>query len=281
MDLIKILEGKPKRFSILLSTYLIGIIGLIDYYIPAEIDISIFYLIPIGIVTWMIGKNSGFLASFISSCTCFIVNQEPGRNFLHPLVPYWNTLVNFCFFLLFVYLLSQIKVQLITLKKLTQTDALTGLKNRIFFQNIANNEINRARRFQEPLTLAYLDIDDFKTVNDQFGHIVGDNLLCIVGNTAINNLRKFDVFARLGGDEFAILLPKTGYEAAQAVLQRLQTMLLASMRTEGWSVTFSIGAITFINPPNSVNEMLDKVDNVMYGAKRNGKNLLLHELSIG
>jgi diguanylate cyclase (GGDEF)-like protein len=280
MKLIQILENIPKPFSIFLSILLIGLVGTLDYYTPPEIFIAIFYLIPIGITTWVADKFSGIAISVISAITNLVVNQKSYIYYLHPFIPYWNTIVVLGFFLFANYLLTNQKITLKNLEKLARTDALTGLTNRLFFLDLANIEINKSLRHQEPLTIAYFDIDNFKTVNDQFGHSVGDRLLCLVANTAKNNLRNIDIIARFGGDEFAILLPRTSYDVAEIVLQRLKSTLLASMEQQNWSVTFSIGAITFNTPPTSVSQMIEKADNLMYSAKKKGKNLLHHELHI-
>jgi diguanylate cyclase (GGDEF)-like protein len=279
MKLIKILENQPKPFSIFLSIFLTGIIGFVDYYIPPEISVAIFYLVPIGIATWVADKCAGIAISVISAITNLIVNQKSNIHYLHPVVPYWNTIVILVFFLFTNYLLTQQKIILRNLEKLARTDALTGLTNRLFFLDLANIEVHRSLRHREPLSIAYFDIDNFKTINDQFGHNVGDRLLCSVADTAKNNLRKIDIIARLGGDEFAILLPRTGYDAANIVLHRLKNTLLASMEQQNWPVTFSIGAITFITPPTSVSKMMEQADDLMYSAKKKGKNLLHHELS--
>ncbi|MBE9006256.1 GGDEF domain-containing protein [Fortiea sp. LEGE XX443] len=279
MNLIKILENQPKLCVICLSVFLIALIGWLDYYIPPEILIAIFYLIPIGIATWFSDKCGGISTSIISAITNLLVNQRPNFHYLHPLVPYWNTIVILVFFLFTNYLLSQQKLTLKNLEKLARTDALTGLNNRSFFLDLLNIEIHKSLRHKEPLTIAYFDVDNFKLINDQFGHPVGDRLLCLVAENAKNNLRKIDVIARIGGDEFAILLPRTGYEASEIVLQRLQKTLSSAMEEQHWPVTFSIGAITFITPPTSVTEMIERADNLMYSAKKKGKNLLHHELS--
>lgn len=280
MYLIKILDAKPKSFSVLLSICLTFIIGLIDYYIPSDISVSIFYLIPVGIATWLAGNCTGLSLSIICSITWFMVNPKLASYYSHFLVPYWNTIVNLAFFIFTNYLLSELKSTLNNLEKLARTDALTGLTNRMFFFELAKHEINKSLRHKETLTFAYIDIDNFKQVNDQFGHSVGDKLLCLVADAAKSTLRKIDIIARIGGDEFAILLPRTSYESAEVVLHRVQRLLLASMKQEGFSVTFSIGAITFNEPPDSVNEMLEKADNLMYFAKKQGKNMLQHETSI-
>ncbi|MBD0328322.1 MAG: GGDEF domain-containing protein [Pyrinomonadaceae bacterium] len=182
------------------------------------------------------------------------------------------------FFLFVNHLVSELRATLKNLEKLARTDNLTGLTNRAFFLDILNCEIEKSLRHQEPLTLAYIDVDNFKQINDRFGHNFGDRLLQIVAHTTTNTLRKVDVIARIGGDEFAILLPRTSYVSAEVVLKRVQKSLLCSMQQENLSVTFSIGAVTFERPPGSVNEIIEIADNLMYSAKNKGKNLLQHEL---
>jgi diguanylate cyclase (GGDEF)-like protein len=278
MNLVKFLEEKPKILSVLLSIFLIGIIALIDYKTPG-ISLPFFYVFPILIATWFAGLYAGIFIS-VTSSMMFLVDYAIPEEYHHyyPFVKYWDTLVFLAFFLLTTYLLSKLKFTLNRLEKLAKCDGLTGLTNRSFFMEIVSYELNRALRYKEPLTLAYLDIDDFKLVNDTWGHNVGDGLLCYVSEVAKKNLRKIDVISRLGGDEFAILLPHTGFEDAEIVLNRFHAILLDSLRSQGWPITFSIGAITFIRPPNSVVEMIEKADALMYRAKKTGKNSLKHEL---
>ncbi|AFY46648.1 diguanylate cyclase (GGDEF) domain-containing protein [Nostoc sp. PCC 7524] len=278
MPLIKLLENKPKSFSIILSIFLVCIIGLIDCYISPDISISFIYLVPIGIATWFADKYIGLLISVFSDVIIIIANQTQEQQNLHPFIHYWNGLVTLAFFLFANYLLAELKSTLKHLETLAQTDNLTGLTNRRFFLEIVNSEIEKSCRHEEPLTLAYVDIDDFKKINDKFGHGFGDRLLQSLANSAKSTLRKIDVIARMGGDEFAILLPRTDYDAAEVVLHRVQKVLSTSMREQGLSVTVSIGAITFSHPPQSVGKIIDKADSLMYTAKKKGKNLLQHEL---
>jgi diguanylate cyclase (GGDEF)-like protein len=117
-----------------------------------------------------------------------------------------------------------------------------------------------------------MDIDNFKIINDRYGHQTGDVLLVWVAKTIRKNLRATDYVARVGGDEFALLLPETGAEAGQFVLYKLQRMLLDLMQKNNWPVTFSIGAATFVAEPESLDQMIQSADDLMYSAKRNGKN---------
>jgi diguanylate cyclase (GGDEF)-like protein len=151
-------------------------------------------------------------------------------------------------------------------------DFLTRIANRRAFYEIASTEAARARRYQRPLTLIYIDLDNFKTVNDTLGHDVGDELLIEVAATLRSNLRTTDTVARLGGDEFALLLPETDQGAALLVINKVQEVLLESMRRRNWPVTFSIGLASFPVPPESVEEMVKQADAIMYSVKLKGKN---------
>lgn len=279
MNLIKFLESKSKRFLIVISIILVFVIAWIDWHTP-KIFLSFFYLFPVCFATWFVGKYVGIFVSLLSSAIWLVEYSRLSKlfDFHYHLVDCWNVFVFLGFYLLTTYLLSKLKYSIKTLEKMAKLDFLTGLTNRMFFMEIAKHELNRTSRYKDNLTLAYIDVDDFKQVNDTYGHAAGDSLLCLIADVAQKNLRKIDVMTRMGGDEFAILLPHTTYEEAKIVLSRIQAILLDSMRQCGFNVTFSIGAITFVHPPQSVHEMLDKADNLMYRAKKAGKNLLKHEV---
>jgi diguanylate cyclase (GGDEF)-like protein len=161
-----------------------------------------------------------------------------------------------------------------TLKELTRLDTLTGLANRRGFYEALENEWARKVRYQHPLTLAYVDLDNFKQVNDLHGHSMGDKLLTRVATTIRENLRKTDTVARMGGDEFAVLLPETGAAEAESVLRKMQQVLQEKIASEGWKVTLSIGGVTHVAAQNSADEMVRQADELMYAVKAGGKNSL-------
>jgi diguanylate cyclase (GGDEF)-like protein len=123
-----------------------------------------------------------------------------------------------------------------------------------------------------------LDLDNFKTVNDRFGHSTGDILLRFVAQTLQENIRVTDTVARLGGDEFAILLPETGRNVAEVIMQKIQKINLDIMRRHGWPVTLSIGVVSFTSPPSTVDETLRISDQLMYSAKNNGRNSIQYDV---
>jgi diguanylate cyclase (GGDEF)-like protein len=138
--------------------------------------------------------------------------------------------------------------------------------------------LHRARRYPHPLTVVYMDLDNFKAVNDHFGHEVGDKLLRMITKIINRNIRSTDAVARLGGDEFALLLPETNGASAGRVIEKLHAQLLAAMKKNGWPVTFSIGVVTFLSQPESVDTMIKLVDDLMYAAKESGKNQIKYDV---
>ena len=130
----------------------------------------------------------------------------------------------------------------------------------------------RARRTGHALSLSYLDLDGFKSINDERGHDEGDRVLKAVAEVLRDAVRVTDTAARLGGDEFAVLLPETGLEQARVVVRKLRERLLARMEAEGWPVTVSIGTVSYARAPASVDELVSRADELMYGVKKSGKN---------
>jgi diguanylate cyclase (GGDEF)-like protein len=127
-------------------------------------------------------------------------------------------------------------------------DPLTGLTNGRFFRRLLRGELERSRRYAHVLSLAYIDLDNFKSVNDRMGHAAGDALLKEVGELLRTSSRSTDTAARLAGDEFALLMPETGQDVAIVAVERLRDRLQDHMRTGGWDVTSSIGLVTYSDP---------------------------------
>ncbi len=162
--------------------------------------------------------------------------------------------------------------------KLTRRDDLTGALNRRGFFEVLGDESKRSQRYLHPLTVVYVDLDDFKLVNDLKGHKTGNLVLQEVARTMQSILREVDFVARLGGDEFALLLPETGAENVRVVLDKLRTALMNEVNAHDWRVTFSIGAVTFNDPRVTAEEMIAKADELMYSVKLSGKNRVEHSV---
>ncbi|HEX3035141.1 MAG TPA: GGDEF domain-containing protein [Thermodesulfobacteriota bacterium] len=272
------LEKQNRLFLLLISCALIALVGFIDFRTGYELSFALFYLVPVALVAWYVNVKYGVVISFISAATWQTVNLMAGEVHLNLITPYWNTTTRLGFFIVVTFLLSRLKIALEREKALSRTDYLTGVANNRSFYETAAMELNRSRRYRHPLTVAYLDLDNFKDVNDSFGHTVGDEALQVVAKTILRHTRATDVVARLGGDEFAVLLPETDYNAARGVISRIHEVLLSEMEKNRWSVTFSIGVLTYVSPPEEVDELIRVVDNLMYEVKKNGKNRIEYKV---
>jgi diguanylate cyclase (GGDEF)-like protein len=167
---------------------------------------------------------------------------------------------------------DRLKAALEAESNVARVDFLTGLANRRAFSERAETENARARRYRRPVTVAYIDIDDFKRVNDTQGHDAGDRLLVVVAKALQSHTRKTDILGRLGGDEFCILYPETDSEQARHTLEALHRTLSDALQRHGWTVTCSVGAASFPSGAEQTGDLIKKADEAMYAAKREGKN---------
>ena len=166
--------------------------------------------------------------------------------------------------------------QLDQLVELARTDPLTGAANRRAFTERLAAELERSRRHDEPLTLAFLDIDRFKVLNDNHGHDAGDRVILELVGRIVAELRICDLLARLGGDEFALLLPETDYQAATVVVDRLR-QAVEHMPLAGLDVTVTIGAAVLPEGGALPDELYRRTDQALYRAKAGGRNTVVVE----
>jgi diguanylate cyclase (GGDEF)-like protein len=159
---------------------------------------------------------------------------------------------------------------------LSVTDDLTGLYNSRFLNQVLRRETKRASRSGRPLSLLFLDLDDFKTVNDRHGHLCGSRTLVEAANVIRNSARETDIVARFGGDEFSLVLPDTGAQGAFAVGERIRARIAmhAFLASEGLSIrlTVSVGVATLPDAANGAEELVQAADAAMYRIKDRGKN---------
>ena len=161
------------------------------------------------------------------------------------------------------------------LERLATTDGMTGIYNRRHFMMLADREWNRSRRYGRPLSFLMIDIDFFKSINDRFGHEVGDQMIVHLATLARACKRDSDVLARIGGEEFALLLPETDLAHAQIVAERLRCdvaehpLIAASDRI---STTISIGVAARHDAMTGIVDLMKAADQALYDAKHGGRN---------
>ncbi|HZK56695.1 MAG TPA: GGDEF domain-containing protein [Clostridia bacterium] len=160
------------------------------------------------------------------------------------------------------------------LRIMADRDALTKMYNRRRFLEFLEMEVKKVKRTGKALSFMILDIDNFKKVNDQFGHAVGDQVLCHFTTVVLSGIREIDVFGRLGGEEFGVILPETSKEKAFIVAERLCSMVGNSeivLSTGNINITVSIG-VAELGAEESEEQLMVRADAAMYVAKQNGRN---------
>lgn len=267
--------GRRELLTVVGGVLLVGVIALLDYVTGPHLSFTMFYLIPVAVCAWWGGFAHAILISLAGSLTWSVVDAFENP-LLFPTAGVWNGVTHFCTLVLISSLVARLRAGILRERRLARTDPLTGAANgRTFYEAVAA-EAERARRQMRPLTLAYLDLDNFKQLNDRLGHAAGDEALLQVVHTLRAHLRTADLLARLGGDEFGLLLPDTESEGAVALLERLQQLVAAEMVRRDLQVTLSVGAITFDRPLLDVDVMVQQVDALMYRAKTRGKGRVEH-----
>ena len=268
-------DGLRAAFLIAAGVALVLLIALVDYWTGPYLSLSIFYMIPVAACAWWGGFPHGILVSLAAAVAWYAVDGLEGQA-MPPIFMLWNGVVRFGSLVLTSSLVTRVHIGVLRERLLARTDALTGAANARTFYEVAAAEAERGLRNNRPLTLAYLDLDHFKQLNDRLGHAAGDAALVHLVETIRPNLRGSDLLARLGGDEFALLLPEADGPASAALLTRIQQLISLAMACKNWPVTLSMGAITFVRPSLDVDLMIQRVDAVMYRAKQTGKDRLEH-----
>lgn len=268
MSRLSMMLGKmDKTPKTLLGVLLLVGVAVVDYYTGAELSFSLFYLIPIAFFSFAFSASVGTGVAFISAAIWLLVDvlTVPHSDSFAYL---WNTIIRLGFFLLPAIMLKSLEQERIH----ARTDYLTGAINNRYFNEILEREVQRSLRYKHPFTIAFIDLDNFKVINDTFGHTFGDKMLKTIAGNMENYLRKTDIVSRISGDEFAVLLPETGSDEAKIAISNLFHKINNEMQVKKWPVTFSVGVLTSTAPNVSADKILKAVDKLMYIVKNNGKN---------
>lgn len=272
MNFLEIVDRRRSPILLIGGFILVLVVGLFDYITGYEMSLSLFYLLPIALVSWIGGRWAGVSASVFAAMVRIVVDVLSGYHFSSGFIVVWNGSVRLGVFVVVALLLAELRRAFEREKEFSRTDYLTGAANSRMFDDLFRIEIERSRRYKRPFSLAYIDLDNFKSVNDQFGHDVGDSVLRAAVGAISSKLRKTDIVARLGGDEFALLLPECGEREVRVVVDKIRESLVMEMERNDWPVTCSVGALTCIESKLSKSDLIKKADNLMYAVKSQGKN---------
>jgi len=267
------LSSPLARRALRLTGYIL--LTLLVYWVnavtPPTARLGILYIIPVLLVTWTEGLAWGIVFAVVTTGyreTIAWVQMPPDT----PMV--WRMITG----LAYLAVLGVAMAGLQTLRRreaemarLVIQDPLTNVLNARAFAERLGQELDRNRRYPRPLSLMYLDLDNFKIINDTHGHQTGDAVLRLVAEATRSSVRQADVVGRLGGDEFAVLMPETDAQLADAAAKRL----VASLRNvfKGTpNVTASIGVVSCTATDASTDDLLRRADQAMYDAKKSGKD---------
>jgi diguanylate cyclase (GGDEF)-like protein len=267
------LERQPPGAVYALAGASVAVLGLLDYATGTEFSFFIYYWAPIALVAWYADRRTT-LISLLCAAVWFAANWSFRLEWEAGVRALWETNAHLLSFLLFGEILRSLRRAYLTEKKLARTDFLTGVANRRAFYEALQNGLSRARKSAGRVSLAYLDIDGFKALNDAWGHQAGDEVLACVGTALARGVRVGDLAARFGGDEFVVFLPGAGEAEAQGVLTRIADSLASLAKERGWPVTFSAGLVTAASLRITAEDLLKEADRLLYEAKNSGKGVL-------
>ncbi len=246
--------------------------GVLDNVTGTEYRIFPLYFLPICLVGWRLGYASTLSAAWLSAFTWLLANRLGGLQYSNTAVWIVNTITQGVSFSIVGALVVVARKSYLIANERSRTDALTGLLNSRAFSDEAARIIALCDRHRRAVTVAYIDLDHFKQVNDRLGHDAGDQVLSQVATAMIAAGRETDVMARLGGDEFAVLLPETDAKGAAIVLERVRVNVARILADAPVPVTTSIGAVTSSVGQGSIAELLKLADKQLYVSKGTGKN---------
>lgn len=261
---LAVLNGwSPVTVVLTAAATLVGV-ALLDWYTP-RLDLALLYLVPVALAAWRLGALHGVLWAMVATLTGSMVEA-----FNTGVAGGWNAVIRLGAFAFVAVTVAALRRARAVVRTLAGTDHLTGVQNARSFGEVVGLERSRALRYNRPFTLAYLDVDGLRVVNREWGHAKGDQALRLIAATIRENLRGMDSVSRLGGDEFALLLPETGQAAAEAALRKLQSRLVDAIGRRSLALTFTVGAVVCVGAPESVEELIQRAEAVMYSAKQEG-----------
>lgn len=271
-------ETLGRRIWIGAGALLLAGSSMLDAWTGSAISSALFYLLPIVLVAWYVGQREGFVMCVAAALLWLLADLVASPQVVTlTLTRMWNAAVHLSIFAIVCLVLPAVKA-LRHEQELARVDPLTGMANRRRLCEAVQLEMMRSRRYFRPMTVAFIDLDGFKGINDQLGHATGDKLLCGVADTIVGLVRRTDLLARIGGDEFVLLLPEIDQDAARVIMPKLQAALNASMHERQWPVTFSIGVLTWRGGDVEAEELITIADRLMYGIKHGGKNAIAYAI---
>ena len=264
---------KPK-LAVQLGFALLFFILLLDVTSPDDYRFVLLYLFPAAIIA-LNAKSMKVVFVALILTTLFenyFLLRENYFSLYSGNIEALNFLIRFLSTLLIIWLARSLRRSQLRVNLLANTDSLTGLSNRRWARIVLEQAIAKLEESQEVFSVAMIDVNDFKKINDIRGHVVGDQVLTKIAHTLLNFSSEQTKFFRLGGDEFLIITSKLDEAQMNQLCSKVVVTVNQVMKDSGYPVTLSIGLATYKEPPKSVSEILHQVDLEMYRNKMEVKN---------
>jgi diguanylate cyclase (GGDEF)-like protein len=278
--LVAMLSQVPAPALPVSCVVLTGMFGLADYLTGFEFSFSLFYLLPVMIAAWFAGRRFSIFIATLCAISWYVAEATSGQTYSNPAFPVWNAIARLGIFMIAAIMLSELKRYIARVEELSQVDPLTGSYNRNFLYSTLAMEIEKSRRNNLTIALMYIDIDNFKSINDTWGHKRGDQVLRGTVEAIKGSIRTVDVVSRIGGDEFVVMLSNPSADEVAKIAERIKDAfgrIAAEIRLD--DVSLSMGVVTCMKCRLGVDELIERADSLMYEVKKAGKNGYKMELS--
>jgi diguanylate cyclase (GGDEF)-like protein len=274
---------KRRLYGTAAAALAVAAIGWIDYVTGPDVGLSLLYLIPVAIAGWYGGRTVAIFIGAAAGTAGLLANIAWNGSEAAMAISMWNAFTRYVIYLSEGVLLAMLHRDREKLRRLVahqstlaRTDSGTSLPNARAFLEVVAEELETARDTGDPVCVAYLDLDNFKCVNDTFGHAAGDEVLQRVAVALKRSIRGHDVAARLGGDEFAVLLRSIEPDAARKVGERIAACVREiAVHYAGVALGATLGVVHFRAVPDDADALLRAADGAMYAGKMSGKGCVV------
>ena len=278
-SLLYYFEQLPGFVLVAVSLAFLSVIGFLDLATGPEISFSIFYLIPIGLVSWCLGAKAGQRFSILAAVVWLMADLSSGQTYSSAWIPYWNMLVRFGFFVIVASILATVRSHTEKEAVSARRDYLTGLPNARAFHELAEAHLQRALDDKKPFILAYVEAEGLQWINERYGRLAGDQMLCAVAETIQSSVSEPNLVARFSGTLFALLLPGTDPVSGKTLLEALQSKLRdQTHRKYQRPMKFAVAGCAFVTAPSGMGEFMQQAERLMARLSQNSVNDLAFEI---
>jgi diguanylate cyclase (GGDEF)-like protein len=265
-DLVRWYESQRVAVAVVISALLLAALVTVDGFLGFEPAFRIVYVLPLWIATRLGGRWAGLALVALGSWVGTTIDARNHSPAFDQIIS--SAFLHFLALGAVMLAIARVEEALWTAKKQALSDPLTGLMNRRALREFSEDVL----RGTEPLTAVVIDCNDFKKLNDEFGHHAGDHVLQMLARVIENETRQMDLVARVGGDEFVLILPGSDSQEARKVMNRIESAFEKRIQDAGYATSLSVGMASISDEDAGIESLLKRADREMYSEKSKRKN---------